>query len=95
MNVPNPSISIQHFFDQEDICRKCYDEIVAVCKQWELDNNSDLTTKTYICVWCVEPVDYYGGAGWNFDININLNYPDLIKKVMEKILEYKDLLKSK
>lgn len=74
--------------DKEKTCIKCYEDIVDACRQWSEANKLWYQNNLYI--WEVDTVDCCG-EGWYFTVFVSLKYPELIGKISEKLLVYKEV----
>jgi len=82
--VENPSVDITVNFlpHQEKICYECYHEVCNIYESLLSEKN-----ETHH-VFDSDGVDFCS-EGWYFNIYISLKETELIKKIVEKISEYK------
>ena len=83
-SIENPSIDISVNFlpNQREICYDCYKEI---CKIYDSLYESEGGKYN---IFYTDGVVYYCD-GWYFNIYISLKETELIKKIIEKIAEYR------
>ena len=82
VKTPSMDISVNFGHDQEDECVKCLDEIMDI-----IDDTIDIETRTYDEYDIDNRLEDYED-GYYFNIYISLKEQELIRKVIEKVLEY-------
>lgn len=83
-HIENPSIDITVNFlpNQKEICYDCYNEVCNIYNSLFTIENRKYN------IFDSDGVDCYSD-GWYFNIYIFLKEAELIKKIIEKISEYK------
>lgn len=83
-HIENPSvdISVNFLSNQKEICYDCYNEVCNIYNSFFVPENRKYN------IFATDGVDFYSD-GWYFNIYISLRETELIKKIIEKIAEYK------